>query len=205
MKIKIAAIFMLMAINYSALAQSTVLFIGDSLTAGYGVKKEKSYPSLIQDQLNSNHKIEAKIINGSISGSTSASALSRLRWYLKSKPNILLLALGANDGLRGLDIAATKKNLEDTILLAKEHKVQVILIGMQMPPNYGKEYTQSFKRMYDQLIQEHQLKSVPFLLEKVAGEKDFNQEDGIHPNEKGHEQMAKNVMPALLKALKDSK
>lgn len=205
MKFKITAFFMLSLLSIGVLAQSTILFIGDSLTAGYGVKKEDSYPSLIQTQLDNNHKIKAKIINGSISGSTSASAPSRLRWYLKSNPNILFLALGANDGLRGLDINATKKNLEDAILLAKENKVEVVLIGMQMPPNYGKEYTQSFKTMYEDLIKKYQLKSVPFLLEKVAGEKELNQEDGIHPNEKGHIQMANNVMPTLLQILKDKK
>lgn len=205
MNMKPLLIVSLVLLNTISFAQTNVLFIGDSLTAGYGVQKEHSYPSLVEKELKETHKIDAKIINGSISGSTSASGPSRLKWYLKAKPQILVLALGANDGLRGFKVEDTKKNLEQTISIAKENNIQVILVGMQMPPNYGEQYTSSFKKMFSDLLTKHHLKSVPFLLEKVAGEKDYNQEDGIHPNEKGHVQMAKNVMPTLLSVLKEKK
>lgn len=176
--------------------ETAVLFIGDSLTAGYGVNKEDSFPQVIQSRLKS-EGYNIKVLNGSISGSTSASALSRIRWYSKASPKVLILALGANDGLRGVKVEATKNNLQKAIDFAKEKGMKVLLAGMMLPPNYGKEYTSSFKKMYSQLSKSNSLPKIPFLLEGVAGEKDLNIEDGIHPNEKGHKRMAENVYPHL--------
>ncbi|TNE96284.1 MAG: arylesterase, partial [Deltaproteobacteria bacterium] len=161
----------------------TILFIGDSLTAGYGVDKEKSYVSLIErDLLKKGYNI--KTLNGSVSGSTTSSGIKRLRWFLKAKPEILVLALGANDGLRGVKIETSQKNLDDIIQLAKENNIKVALAGMMLPPNYGPDYTKNFKEMYLNLVKKHNVVHIPFLLEGVAAQRELNQADGIHPNEK---------------------
>ncbi|MDD0851792.1 arylesterase [Halobacteriovorax sp. GB3] len=190
--------------SFQSLAQ-TVLFLGDSLTAGYGIKKELSYPYLVGKQINKELSKEVKILNGGISGSTSASAVSRLKWYLRAKPSIILLALGANDGLRGVKLEATKNNLEKVIKMARDNGIHVILAGMLMPPNYGKDYVDGFKKIYDDLKTKYKLDMIPFLLKDVAGIRELNQADGIHPNEKGHQIMANTVKPYLLTALKKDK
>ena len=177
--------------------QVQIICLGDSLTAGYGIEKDQAYPRLVEDKLNAKG-IKAKVLNGGVSGSTTASAVSRLNWFLKkSKPDILILALGANDGLRGLKLSESEKNLEEAIVLAKKNGVKVLLAGMQLPPNYGKEYTESFRAMYEGLRKKHGLKMIPFMLENVGGNKELNLEDGIHPNEKGHEVIADTVMKYL--------
>jgi acyl-CoA thioesterase-1 len=178
-------------------AQTKVLFIGDSLTAGYGIPKEKAYPYLVASTLKSQFKKQIKVINGSVSGSTTASAVSRLKWYQKTKPDILFLALGANDGLRGIDLESSRKNLDKAIKYAKELKIKVILAGMMIPPNYGPDYTKAFLRIYKDLSENNKVTLLPFLLEGVAAKKDLNLADGIHPNEKGHEVMAKIVIKYL--------
>jgi acyl-CoA thioesterase-1 len=170
-----------------------ILFIGDSLTAGYGVDKEESYPSLFEQMASSKLGKPVKVMNGSVSASTSASGPSRLKWYLKSKPDWLILALGANDGLRGLKVESTKENLEKTILKAKSEGLKVVLTGMLMPKNYGEEYREKFSKIYSELAKKHDILLIPFLLEGVALKKDLNQPDGIHPNEKGHEVLANNL------------
>ncbi|MCO4793703.1 MAG: arylesterase [Bacteriovoracaceae bacterium] len=173
-----------------------ILFIGDSLTAGYGVAKEKSYVSLIEKELNKKNK-NVKILNGSVSGSTTSSGKKRLRWFLKAKPEILVLALGANDGLRGVKIKTSQENLDGIIELAKKNNINVALAGMMLPPNYGPEYTGKFKKMYKDLVKKHKLVHIPFLLEGVAAQKELNQADGIHPNEAGHLIMKKTVLKYL--------
>lgn len=190
--------------SFQSTAQS-ILFLGDSLTAGYGIKKELSYPYLVGQNLNKKLNKEIKILNGGVSGSTSASAVSRFKWYLRAKPNIMLLALGANDGLRGIKLEATKNNLDKVIKMAKDNGIHVILAGMLMPPNYGKDYTDGFKKIYHDLKSKYKLDMVPFLLKDVAGIRELNQADGIHPNEKGHQLMAKTVTPYLLMALQKDK
>ena len=175
------------------LKAKTFLFLGDSLTEGYGVSKEDAYPSLVEKMIKEKLKKEVKIINGGVSGSTTSDGLARLNWYLKRKPNVFLLALGANDGLRGLKLEQTKKNLQAMITKAKKNGIKVLLAGMLMPPNYGTEYTKKFENMYKDLKRKNNLKSMSFLLEGIAGKKEFNQRDGIHPNEKGHQVIAKKV------------
>ncbi|PIP90982.1 MAG: arylesterase [Bdellovibrionales bacterium CG12_big_fil_rev_8_21_14_0_65_38_15] len=172
--------------------------MGDSLSEGYGVSREKAFPSIIKQQLEADELgFKVKVTNGSVSGSTSANAPSRLKWFLKSKPDVLVLALGANDGLRGIDVESSSKNLAQTIALAKENNIRIVLTGMLIPPNYGEEYRKKFSSMYDKLKTKYQLDFIPFLLEGVAGIKEYNQADGIHPNVKGHEVLAKNVMKIL--------
>jgi acyl-CoA thioesterase-1 len=182
-----------------ALAGTRVLFLGDSLTEGYGVAKSASYPALIDAELKKTGRTDVTIVNAGISGSTTASGVSRLRWQLKGKekPQIMVLALGANDGLRGLDLAAARKNLKDVIELAKTSGVRVLLAGMKIPPNYGKAYTADFEKMFPELAKAEGVELIPFLLDGVAADPKLNGPDGIHPNEKGHEIVAKTVMKYL--------
>jgi acyl-CoA thioesterase-1 len=179
----------------------TIVFIGDSLTEGYGIDKNKSYPALIEKKLVADGHQNLKIINGSVSGSTSASGLSRLKWFKKAKPDIVVLALGANDGLRGIRAEVTFKNLEKVIKLANESEIKLLLVGLRMPPNYGKEYTEEFANVFSRLAKKYKLPFVPQLLKGVAGEASLNQEDGIHPNEKGSLKMMENVYPVLKELL----
>lgn len=173
-----------------------IVFLGDSLTEGYGVKKENSYPAIIEKKLKE-QGYKVNFTNASVSGSTSASLMSRLKWQLKNKPDIVLIALGANDGLRGFKIDVIKKNLSEAIELARKNNIKVLLAGMQMPPNYGKTYTKKFKQIFPDLAKKYDVKLIPFLLQGVAGDKSMNQSDGIHPNEEGHKKMAQTVLPYL--------
>ena len=187
-----------------------ILFLGDSLTEGYGVAKEKSYPTLVVAALNERlaaKKSERRVtaLYGGVSGSTSASALSRFRWFLKARPGILFLALGANDGLRGLSVAEMEKNLEATLTLAREGKIPTIIAGMKLPPNYGVKNAKEFEAVFPRLAKKFRTPFVPFLLANVGGEKELNIEDGIHPNERGHEEIAKTILPILEASLPKDK
>ncbi|MFG1593845.1 arylesterase [Halobacteriovorax sp. CON-3] len=191
---------LVLLIGLSTFAAPKVLFLGDSLTAGYGIDPENAYPNLVKDILKQ-EGIEIEVMNASISGSTSASAVSRLKWSLRGKPDVMLLALGANDGLRGIKLHSTKENLKNAIKLAKSKGVKVILAGMQIPPNYGPEYTKEFQKMFPDLKKEEGVTLLPFLLKDVAGQRQYNIDDGIHPNEEGHKIIAKTVAPFIRKAL----
>ena len=184
--------------------QHKIIMLGDSLTAGYGVMDAQAYPSLIEKKLKKDG-FSIKITNASISGSTTASGLSRLKWQLKSQPSHLILALGANDGLRGIRIEEISKNLENTILEAKKNGIKVMLIGMKIPPNYGLKYSKEFESVFIKISEKHNIPLLPFLLEGVGGEKQLNQADGIHPNSEGHKVMADNVIQFLKKHLKKGK
>jgi acyl-CoA thioesterase-1 len=174
-----------------------VLLLGDSLTEGFGVAKEDAYPALVEKKLHAAGFTAVVLHNAGIGGSTTASALSRLQWHLKSKPQWMLLALGANDGLRGVAIPESKKNLALTIERAQKEGIRVFLAGMRLPPNYGEKYRKEFEAMYRDLARERKLTLLPFLLEGVAGERALNLEDGIHPNEKGHQKIADAVYKFL--------
>ncbi len=182
------------------MAQTKVLFLGDSLTEGYGVRKEDAYPALIEKKLSGSDK-KIKAINGGVSGSTTSSGLRRLKWQLKAKPEILVLALGANDGLRGIPVKTSKKNLDAIISYAKTKDLDILLTGMYLPENYGKAYRDQFSKMFSDLAKKHKISFIPFLLKDVARVKDLNISDGIHPNEKGHEIMSKTVLKELEKLL----
>lgn len=181
-----------------------IVILGDSLTEGYGVAKEDAYPALLDERLKKAGYPNISVVNAGISGSTTASAESRLKWHLKHKPEILMVALGANDGLRGLKIEETRKNLSALIGNAQKQGIQVLLAGMQLPPNYGKEYVSEFAKLYPSLATEYQVPLVPFLLKGVGGEKSLNLADGIHPNELGHQKMADLLQPFLVKLLKET-
>ncbi|NRA46135.1 MAG: arylesterase [Oligoflexales bacterium] len=180
---------------------SKIIFLGDSITAGYGVAKSRAYPALLAAKLKEEKLNSYKVINGGISGSTTASGLSRLKWQLKGKPRFIIIALGANDGLRGTQVDKTKENLEEIIELAKSHQLKILLAGMMMPPNYGKHYTKEFAAIFPDLAEKHKISLMPFLLDGVAGEAKLNQSDGIHPNEAGHKVIAEKMWPHLKKLL----
>lgn len=190
---KIILILFLITSQIVNAKDETILFLGDSLTEGFGVNKEDAFPSLVENMIHSKLKKDITVINGGVSGSTTSDGLSRLKWYLKKKPYLILLALGANDGLRGLDLKQSEKNLEEIINYAQKSNAKILLAGMLMPPNYGPEYTQRFEKMYQKIKNKYKLKSMPFLLDGIAGKKEFNQRDGIHPNVEGHKYIAKKV------------
>jgi len=186
---------------HAALAdERVVVCLGDSLTEGYGLAPEQSYPTLLERMLRERgHAV--RVVNAGVSGSTSASAASRLRWQLRSRPDVVVIALGGNDGLRGFDVAATKANLSTAIDLAQQSGARVLLAGMKIPPNYGPEYTAAFEAVFPALAKEHGVALLPFLLEGVAAKPDLNLPDGIHPNARGTEIVARNVLAALLPLL----
>ena len=202
---KFLVLIMLLCTSYvysaeQVIIKKKILALGDSLTEGYGVDPKYSYPSQLERKLQLNG-FKYKVINGGVSGSTTASGMSRLKWFMKAKPSHMILALGGNDGLRGLKIEASKKNLNEVILMAKKSKIKVILAAMQMPPNYGKEYRQKFKNIYYDLAKEHKLTVIPFVLKGVAGKKEFNIEDGIHPNSEGYKIVTENIYKILKELL----
>lgn len=173
-----------------------IVFLGDSLTEGYGITQSEAYPALIAKKIEGKG-LNWKVVNAGISGSTSASGPQRATWQLKSKPDILFLALGANDGLRGLSTTEMKKNLEKVIEMALREKVKVVLAGMQMPPNYGAAYTKDFAKVFVDLQKQYKLDFVPFLLDGVAGDSKLNLADGVHPNKEGHKIMAEKIWKHL--------
>lgn len=181
-----------------AQTEQNLVIIGDSLTEGYGVEASQSYPSLLQNKLKAKG-YNWRVINHGISGSTTASAPSRVKWVLKSPPQIVVLALGANDGLRGLKPEATEKNLDTAITLLKEKNVKVLLSAMRVPPNYkGGNYVAQFESVYERLAKKHQIPLIPFILQNVAGRPELNLTDGIHPNAKGHDLVSDNLLKALV-------
>lgn len=179
-------------------ASRNILFFGTSLTAGYGLDPSEAYPSIIQ------HKIDSldqpyKVINGGLSGETSAAGKSRIDWLLKQPIHIFVLELGANDGLRGLSVAETSANLQAVIdkVKSKYPDVKMVMAGMQMPPNMGVKYTSDFKAVFSILAEKNKMTFVPFLLEGVGGVARLNQEDGIHPTAEGQKILAENVWDKL--------
>lgn len=184
-----------------AAAGPRIVFIGDSLTEGYEVAPEAAFPALVGARLAARGWNEVEVMNAGISGSTSASAVSRLRWQLRAKPDVMVLALGANDGLRGIDPSATKKNLGEAIELAQREGVVVLLAGMKMPPNYGREHAEAFEAVFRELAREKKVAWIPFLLEGVAARPELNLPDGIHPNEDGYAVVADTVIAYLLPLL----
>lgn len=191
----------LFLLNLQILSANTILFLGDSLTEGLGVTKENAFPKLVETLIQKELKKNITVINGGVSGSTSSDGLARLKWYLKKKPYIVFLALGTNDGLRGLNLKQSQKNLEEIVRYAQKSKAKVLLAGMRIPPNYGPEYVEDFEKIYQELKNKYNLKTMPFLLDGVAGVQKMNQRDGIHPNEEGHKIIAKKVFMFLKEEL----
>jgi acyl-CoA thioesterase-1 len=178
-------------------ARSKVVVLGDSLTAGLGLAVTQSYPALLQTKIDA-EGLPFQVVNAGISGDTSAGGLRRLDWAVQDGDvRVLIVALGANDGLRGLPVAEMKQNLARIIDAARARKIVVLLAGMEAPPNYGGEYATAFRQAYRDLAREHQVVLIPFLLDKVAGQSALNQGDGIHPNQAGASIVAETVWTAL--------
>lgn len=179
-------------------AVKTILFFGNSLTAGYGLDPTESFPSLIQQKIDS-AGLRYKTINAGVSGETSAGGKSRIEWILKSPVDVFILELGANDGLRGVPVAETKKNLQDIIdqVKARYPQAQLVMAGMQIPPNMGARYANDFRDMYMDLATKNNMTLIPFLLEGVGGVREFNLPDGIHPNVEGAKLVSENVWTVL--------
>jgi len=181
----------------------TILFFGNSLTAGYGLDPSESFPSLIQEKIDS-ADLKYKSVNAGVSGETSAGGAARIEWILKQPVDVFVLELGANDGLRGIPVAETKKNLQAIIDKVKEKypQAKMVLAGMQIPPSMGQDYSLKFRNLYPQLAKENNMTLVPFLLQGVGGIRVLNQQDGIHPTAEGAKIVAQNVWSVLETVLK---
>jgi acyl-CoA thioesterase-1 len=173
-----------------------IVAFGDSLTAGLGVQAEESYPAQLQRRLDS-LGYRYRVVNAGVSGDTTAGGLRRVPWILNNKPELVILELGANDGLRGLPIEQTQNNLRQIIRRLQEAGTTVVLAGMKLPPNYGQDYTTSFEAMYRMLAKECRLPLIHFFLEGVGGSSSLNQADGIHPTKEGYEIIVEHVLKVL--------
>ena len=178
-----------------------IVAFGDSLTAGFGVSSDESYPAQLGKQLRE-RGFHYEVVNAGVSGETSAGGVRRVGWILKSQPTVVILELGVNDGLRGLPLQQTYANLRGIIERLRDEGVMVILAGMRIPLNYGEAYTREFFEMYERLAQELALPLIPFLLEGVAAQPGLNQADGIHPTAEGYTLVAQNVLHTLEPLLK---
>ena len=175
-----------------------ILFLGDSLTAGLGVEEGQAFPALIQEKIQAKN-LPFEVINAGLSGDTTAGGLSRLDWIVQRPIDVLVLELGANDGLRGLPVAAMEANLQSIIerVKTKNPQVKVVLAGMRIPPNLGVEYTADFQATFARVAAKNHAALVPFLLEGVGGHLDLNQPDHIHPTPAGHKIVAENIWRVL--------
>jgi acyl-CoA thioesterase I len=178
--------------------RKTVVFLGDSLTAGLGVQPTEAFPALVAEKIKA-AGLPYDVENAGLSGDTSAGGLRRIDWLLQRRIDLLVLELGGNDGLRGLDLKSMKTNLQTIIdkTKAKNPQVKIVLAGMQVPPNLGAEYATGFERAYNELARENNATLIPFLLEGVGGHRDLNQPDLIHPNAAGHKIIADLVWGTL--------
>jgi acyl-CoA thioesterase-1 len=177
-----------------------VVFLGDSLTAGLGLPVHQAFPALVQERLGELN-IPIRILNAGISGDTTAGGRSRLSWLLQGKPDLVVLALGANDGLRGLPLEMSEQNLRAIMEQTLSSGADLLLAGMLIPPSYGPEYAGDFQEIFPRLAGDFDVAFLPFLLEGVAAIPELNLEDGIHPNARGHELVALNLLPHVVTIL----
>jgi acyl-CoA thioesterase I len=177
-------------------ASRVIVALGDSLTAGLGLSPEEAYPALLEARL-AQEGYDYRVVNAGVSGDTSAGGLRRIDWALKLGPEIVIVALGANDGLRGLPPTAMRDNLLAIVQRARNAGARVLLAGMQLPPNYGTSYTRSFEKVFADVAQTARVPLIPFLLQGVGGEARLNLPDGIHPNAEGQRRIAEHVWPYL--------
>lgn len=176
----------------------TILFFGNSLTAGLGLDPSQAFPALIQEKIDS-LDMPYQVINAGLSGETTAAGKNRIGWILNQEVDVFVLELGANDGLRGIALDETKRNLQAIIDTVRQNSpdTEIILAGMQIPPNLGADYTSGFREIFPELTQENNIHLIPFLLEGVAGDSELNQSDGVHPTAEGQKIVAKNVWEVL--------
>jgi acyl-CoA thioesterase-1 len=197
MVVKKLVIISLLAV-FQTPASKVILFYGDSLTAGYGLSTDEAFPAIVEKKLNQKGKA-TKAVNAGLSGETSAGGLTRLDWVLKQPIDVFVLELGANDGLRGLPLDQTQKNLQAIIdkVKTKYPKAKIVIAGMMVPPNMGPDYTASFRKIFPDLAKKNKATLIPFLLQDVAGDEKLNIADGIHPNVEGHKIVADNVLKVI--------
>ena len=188
------------AASFASDARPRIVAFGDSLTAGLGVPADESYPAQLQRRLDA-RGYAYRVINAGVSGDTTAGGLRRVSWILNNKPTLVILELGANDGLRGLSVEQTTQNLREIIQRLRTAGVTIVLAGMKLPPNYGHDYSTGFEAIYPSLAKEYHLPLIPFFLEGVGGSPLLNQADGIHPTGKGYELVVEQVLKALLPLL----
>jgi acyl-CoA thioesterase-1 len=179
-----------------------VVFLGDSLTAGLGVAEDRAFPAVTAAMLEQDG-MAIRMINAGVSGDTTAGGLRRLPWVLRSRPEVLVVGLGANDGLRGFPVDVTRANLGELIVQARAAGAEVLLLAMEVPPSHGPDYAASFRGIYTGLSEELDVTLVPGFLVGVGGVPEMNQADGIHPTEEGHRRLAANIAPYLNDALRD--
>jgi acyl-CoA thioesterase I len=199
-----ATILVLMSLSASAAARVPVILdFGDSLTAGYGLPAGQGFPERLQAWLRE-RGIAAKVINAGVSGDTTTDGLARLDWALADKPDLVILALGSNDALRGIEPATVRANLEKMIEKIQATGAKVLLLGMQAPPNWGDDYKQAFDRIFPELARAHHLPLYPFFLEGVAMQPNLNQPDGLHPNERGVAVLVDKIAPMVAGLIGDA-
>ena len=181
----------------------TILFFGDSLTAGYGLDEERAFPTVVQARIDS-LGMPFEVVNAGLSGETSSGGLRRIEWLLRRKVDVLVLELGANDALRGVPLEVTRESLQGIVekIKAKYKDVKIVVAGMEAPPNLGDEYTQGFRGIFRDLAKRNDAALIPFLLEGVAGNSELNLPDRIHPTEEGHQIVAENVWRVLAPVLR---
>jgi acyl-CoA thioesterase-1 len=200
--LKFISVGILFLFSFAAQAAGSILVFGDSISAGYGLAQGQSWPSLLEKRLRE-QRLDYSVVNASISGDTTAGGRSRIGAALEqARPAVVIIALGGNDGLRGLPVAAMRDNLKAMIVAARARKARVVLVGMKLPPNYGIDYTRAFEQSYAELARTHKASLVPFLLEGVAEKREFFQPDGIHPVAEAQPIILDNVWKVLKPQLK---
>jgi len=207
MKLKVTFFIIItyFSLNLSTQGQETILFFGDSITAGYGLTEQQAFPAVIQQKIDS-LGLNYNVINSGLSGETTAGGLRRIDWVLQQHVDIFVLELGGNDGLRGIDPISSKQNLQGIMDKVRETypEADILLTGMEAPPNMGQTYTSRFREIYTELSNENDVLFMPFILEGVAGDSDLNQSDGIHPTEEGHRVVANDLWEYLRPMLSES-
>lgn len=206
MSLKLLSIFTVIyctSVLTMAQEKKTILIFGDSITAGYGLEKDQAFPAILQEKIDS-VGLNYEVINGGLSGETSAGGARRINWVLQRKVDLMILELGGNDGLRGIDLTSTKQNLQTIIdrALEKYPDMEIIIAGMQVPPNLGIEYTQEFVNLYPDLAKENNLPLIPMILDKVGGYDEYMLADQIHPNAQGHKIVADTIWETLYPIIK---
>lgn len=182
--------------------EAVILALGDSLTAGYGLAKQDSFPAQLEKALRADGR-QVRVINGGVSGDTSAGGLARMDWLLVENPDLIIVELGANDALRAIDPDRTRENLDNIVAKSKAKGAQVLLAGMLAPPNLGRDYGEEFNAIYPELAKKHDVPLYPFFLDGVAAEPQLNQPDGMHPTAEGIAVIVERILPHVTRALSD--
>jgi acyl-CoA thioesterase-1 len=195
---KLSGIIVALLLFQGTTSTKTIMFYGDSLTAGYGLSPEEAFPNLLEKKLKELGK-NCKVINAGLSGETSAGGLSRIDWVLRQPIDVFVLELGGNDGLRGLPLEQTKSNLQAIIdkVKAKNPNAKIVVAGLMVPPNMGNEYSTAFRKVFPEIAKKNNATLIPFLLDGVAGNEKLNLPDGIHPNPEGHQIIAGNLVKVI--------